>query len=304
MSALGGLDTALWDIRGKVAGKPIHELLGSRRLHVPAYASALLWQDNPSSLAEEARAHLAAGFRAMKMRVGKSLEYDVAAVQVVRDTIGPDIKLMVDAGSRYSLAIAQRVASTLRAQNVFWFEEPLQPEDVTGYVALRPQSGIALAAGENDFGVQGFREFIQNHAVDIVQPDCSRSGGITECRRIGLLAVDHGLRVATHTWSDAVALVANMHLIASLDTGIVVEIDQTGNPLISDLLAEPLEMTDGNVYLPRGPGLGIELNHEALDRLSLPPGSLVPEGNYSDMVFGARFFGPAKPYTTGHVGEA
>ena len=296
ISALGGLDTALWDIRGKVAGKPIHELLGSQRHSVPVYASALLWQDDPSSLAEEARRHLAAGFRAMKMRIGKGLEYDLAAVKVVRDAIGPDIKLMVDAGSRYSLAIAQRVASTLQAQNVFWFEEPLRPEDVAGYVALRPQSGVSLAAGENEFGVQGFRDFIQNDAVDIVQPDCSRSGGITECRRIGLLAVDHGLRVATHTWSDAVALVANMHLIASLDTGIFVESDQTGNPFITDLLAEPLEMTDGKVTLPPGPGLGIKLNQEALDRLSLPPGSMLPEGNYSDMVFGTRFFGPAKPY--------
>jgi L-alanine-DL-glutamate epimerase-like enolase superfamily enzyme len=184
---------------------------------------------------------------------------------------------------------------------VFWFEEPFLPEDLDRYSAFRAQAGVPLAAGENEFGVQGFRELISRGLVDIVQPDCSRSGGITECLRIGLLAQEHGLRVATHTWSDAVALVANLHLVASLANGLMVEIDQTGNDLIDDLLAEPLRLVDGELSVPDAPGLGIELNPEILDRYTVPKGAPVADGNYSDMAFGRAYYNPARSY--GEDGE-
>ena len=132
--------------------------------------------------------------------------------------------------------------------------------------------------------------------ADIVQPDCSRAGGITECRRIGLLAQRNGLRAVTHTWSDAIALVANMHLIASLANGLMVETDQTGNELIDDLLAEPLRIVEGEVFLPDGPGLGAELNSESLKRYAVPRGVPVPAGNYSDMVFGQAHYNLAGSY--------
>jgi D-galactarolactone cycloisomerase len=147
-------------------------------------------------------------------------------------------------------------------------------------------------------GLQGFRELIDAGAVDIVQPDCSRSGGITECRRIGLAAAERGLRVATHTWSDAVALVANMHLIASLPNGITVEVDRTGNPFIDDLLVEPLVVRGGEIALPTGPGLGIELDEDLVDRYTLPPGAPIPDGNYADMVFGRGQYVALAPYGT------
>ncbi|MCX6621291.1 MAG: mandelate racemase/muconate lactonizing enzyme family protein [Acidobacteria bacterium] len=296
VSALGGVDTALWDIRGKAAGRPVFQLLGGVRDRVPAYASALLWKDDPAKLADEAARHVAWGFRAMKMRLGRDYDYDCAAIRGVRERVGPDVRLMVDGNARYTLAQAERISPVLRSCGVFWFEEPFLPENPDSFLALRPSVGIPLAAGENEFGLQGFRELVDRRIVDIVQPDCSRSGGITECRRIAALAARHDLPVATHSWSDAVALVANAHLVASLPNGLTVEIDRTGNPLVDELLSQPLQLENGELVLPQGPGLGIELSEDALRRYSLPRGEAIPPGNYSDMVFGRGFYKPAPAY--------
>jgi D-galactarolactone cycloisomerase len=303
VSALGGVDVALWDIRGKALGKPIYELLGGERKRVPAYASAMTWQDDPTTLAAEARRHVENGFRSMKMRIGQNYKYDSAAVRIVREAIGYDHRLMVDANARLNLAQAQRLAPELSKLKVFWLEEPFPPEDLDTYAALRSQVTISLAAGENEFGLQGFRELIDQGLVDVVQPDCSRSGGITENHKIGLYAKKHGLRVATHTWSDAVALVANLHLVAALANGLMVEIDQTGNELISTLLAEPLKIVDGDVLVPEGPGLGIELNPETLNRYSVPKDCHVSDGSYSDMLFGRAHYNPAPSYERGEVAD-
>jgi L-alanine-DL-glutamate epimerase-like enolase superfamily enzyme len=298
ISALGGIDVALWDIRGKAAGKPIYELLGCKRNRIPAYASALTWRDDPYTLAEEATYHLANGFRSMKMRIGQDYDYDCAAVRIVREAIGPHHRLMVDANARFSLEQAEHLAPLLESLGIFWLEEPFLPEDVQNYLAFHPSVSIPLAAGENEFGLQGFSELIERRLVDIVQPDCSRSGGITEGRRIGMLAQERGLKVASHTWSDAVALVANMHLIASLANGLMVEFDQTGNGLIDQLLSERLQLVEGEVVLPGGPGLGIELDEDALERFTVPKGLAVMPGNYSDMVFGRDHYQPVGPYDT------
>jgi len=296
LSALGGIDTALWDIRGKAADKPVCELLGATRKKVPVYASALLWKDNPKELADEAERHLDFGFRGMKTRLGRNYDYDREAVAIVRKTIGTGNRLLVEGNARYSLAQAERIAADYRAADVFWFEEPFPPEQIDDFLALRASVGIPLASGENEFGVQGFRELLDQALVDIVQPDCSRSGGITECFRIGKLASERGVRVATHSWSDAAALVANIHLIAALPTGLTVEMDRTGNPLIDELLTEPLKIVDGQVAVPEGPGLGIRLDSSAVERFRMPRLATPPNGNYSDMVFGSEYFRPAPGY--------
>ena len=296
MSALGAVDTALWDIRGKTLGEPIYKMLGAQRDSVPAYASALLWKQDPGALAVEAARYVESGYRAVKMRLGRNWDYDLKAVRTVRDAIGPDVRLMVDGSMRYTPPFALRIVRELEAVGAFWFEEPFPPEEIDWFAELRPQVEVPLAAGENEFGLQGFRELIRSGAVDIVQPDCSRSGGITECHRIGVAAGEHGLGVATHTWSDAVALVANMHLVASLPNGITVEVDRTGNPFIDELLTEPLIVRDGEISLPAGPGLGIELNEDILGAYALAPDTPVPDGSYSDMVFGRGHYYAIPPY--------
>lgn len=296
MSALGGLDVAFWDLRGKALGKPVWSLLGGQRAECPAYASALLWKAKTSLLAEEAAGHLARGFRRMKMRLGRNEDYDTEAVRAVRQAIGADNDVMVDASMRYHVALARRLGKVLEDNKVFWYEEPFQPEDLDSYADLRGTVGVRIAAGENEFGVQGFRELIRAGAVDIVQPDASRCGGISEVWRVAKMAGDAGLAFAPHTWSDAVAVTANAHVVAAMPHGLTVEMDQTGNPFIEDLLARPLLVKDGLLQLSSQPGLGIDLNQAAVDRLRLADPMNIPDGFYSDMVFGTEGLGPSAAY--------
>jgi L-alanine-DL-glutamate epimerase-like enolase superfamily enzyme len=146
---------------------------------------------------------------------------------------------------------------------------------------------VPIALGENEFGVTGFGTVTAAGAADILQPDVSRGGGITECRRVASLAARSGLKVATHTWNDAVAVVANAHMVAGLPNGLTVEIDRTGNPLIDNLLNEPLTVQEGRLLLSDAPGLGVTLNQDVVDRYRIPDDQYVPEGNYGDMIFPA-----------------
>lgn len=295
MSALGGVDVALWDLRGKATGKPVWALLGGERPSCPAYASGLLWKEI-DELAEEAAGHIDSGFRRVKLRLGRSEGYDTAAVRAVRTAVGKDNDVMADASMRYQLELARRIGRFLDEQKVFWFEEPFAPEDIDSYAALRGTVEVPLAGGENEFGLQGFREMIRAGALDIVQPDASRCGGITETWRIGQMAHDHGLRVATHSWSDAVAVVANAHVVSSIPNGITVEVDRTGNPFIEDLLAERLHIRDGHLQLSNAPGLGIELNDDVVGRFRMTDPLNLPDGSYSDMMFGKAYLPPSLPY--------
>jgi L-alanine-DL-glutamate epimerase-like enolase superfamily enzyme len=298
MSALGALDTAFWDLRAKSVGVPLYRLLGDGRNPVPAYASGLFWQDDLCELEREAQRHRSRGFRRVKTRLGRSEEYDLSAVEAIRRGVGPDGGILVDGSHRYTLETAEKIGRVLEKQGVFWFEEPFPPEEIDNYVALRPKLRVPLAAGENDFGVQGFREMLRAGAVGVAQPDACRAGGISECVRIARMAAESGVNIGTHTWSDAVALMANAHFVAAIPNGLTVEVDQTGNPFIEELLTEPLHIQDGLLHLPDAPGLGIELDEGVLKRLTLPPGRSIPDGNYSDLIFGREYFSTAPPYKT------
>ena len=175
------------------------------------------------------------GFRRVKMRLGRDPDYDVEALRAVRRAVGKDGDVLVDGSHRYSLAAAEWLGAILCEHQVFWFEEPFTPEDLDSYVVLRLCLSVPLAAGENEFGLQGFR-LIRAKALDIVQPDVCRVGGVTEWLRVAALAREANLKVAPHTWSDAVSLMANAHLVAATANAITVEVDQTGNPFIEELL--------------------------------------------------------------------
>ncbi len=299
MSAIGGIDIALWDLRGKAAGTPVWRLLGAQRGVAEAYASGLFWHDDVSELEREAGRHRDRGFRRVKMRLGRNWDYDLEALRAAARGIGSDGLVHVDGSHRYDDETAIRMGQILAEVGVAWFEEPFPPEDLDRYVALRRQLRVPLAAGENEFGVQGFRELIRAGAIDIVQSDACRTGGISEVLRVADMAAAAGLRVAPHTWSDAVALVANAHVVAALPHGLTVEVDQTGNPFIEELLSEPLRIVDGQLLLSDAPGLGIDLDAAALARLTVPRGTTVVDGNYSDLVFGREHYAVAPPYAEG-----
>ena len=289
MSTLGGVDTALWDLRGKSAGKPVWELLGGGRKTCPAYASGLLWND-VDKLAEEAGQYIERGFRRVKMRLARSEEYDTSAVLAVRKAIGMDHDVIVDASMRYHFELACRMGNFLKEQKVFWYEEPFAPEDIDSYVALRQVVDVPIAGGENEFGLQGFREVIRAKALDIIQPDASRCGGISEVWKIAEMAEGSGLGVATHSWNDAVAIMANAHVVAAMSNGVTVEVDQMNNPFVNDLLVKPLQIENGELQLSHAPGLGVELDLEVVDKFRLGDPLAIPDGVYSDMMFGKSYF--------------
>lgn len=295
ISALGAVDIALWDLRGKLEGAPLYELLGGTRHDVTAYASGLLWQDDLSLLEREAKRHLDDGFHLMKMRLGRNAVYDREAVAVVSRTLAGRARLAVDGTHRYTEESAGEFGQYLAKQDVAWFEEPFPPEDVEAYARLRARATVPISAGENEFGTQGFRELFRAGAVDIAQPDVARAGGVSECFRIGKLAQEHGVEVVTHTWSDAVALIANAHVVAALDNGIAVEVDRTGCPFMDALLVEAPDLRDGKLHLKSAPGLGIEVDQEVLARLAMPPDRPVPAGNYADLVFGPESYTAVPP---------
>lgn len=285
VSALGALDTAFWDLRAQSVGQPLWKVLGAPAGNVAAYASALLWQDDMSALRAEARRHLDAGFRRVKMRLGRNHEYDEGAFLAVKQEVGTTADVMVDGSMHYTVDRALELSRLLDIEGAFWFEEPFPPDALHDFAELRQRVKVPIALGENEFGVSGFGSVIRAGAADVLQPDVSRGGGVTECLRVSALAADAGLQIATHTWNDAVALVANAHMLAGIPNGLTVEVDCTGNPLIDDLLAEPLEIVEGRLRLPDAPGLGITLNEQIIERYRIPDDEYVPAGNYGDMVF-------------------
>ncbi|MEO6908474.1 MAG: enolase C-terminal domain-like protein, partial [Abditibacteriaceae bacterium] len=181
-------------------------------------------------------------------------------------------------------------------ENVFWFEEPFEPEDLESYRALHGTLDIPVAAGENEFGVQGFSDLVDGKTIDIAQPDVSRCGGISQTHKIAEMASVKKIGIATHTWSDAIAVVANAHVVAACPTGITVEVDQTGNPFIEELLQGGLKAQNGILSLGKTPGLGIELNRATLEKYCMTDPLGVPDGRYSDMVFGADYLNSIGPY--------
>ncbi|MBL8553983.1 MAG: mandelate racemase/muconate lactonizing enzyme family protein [Phenylobacterium sp.] len=298
LAAISGIDTALWDLNGKRLGQPVWKLLGGREGRAPAYASGNLYS-SPEAVADGVRRALARGFRRVKMRVGWTYDYDVAAMRAARAAMGPDHDLMIDGTQRFTVERALDLAPVLAEVNAFWFEEPFGPDDLDSYVALRERLkpyGVRLATGENEFGLHGFRELLRAGAIDIAQADASRAGGITEVMEVGRMAAAHGALLAPHTWCDAVAVVANAHVVAASPNGLTCEVDQTGNRFIEELVG-PLPIRDGMLELGDRPGLGITLDEDLVRELRVDPFSM-PDGNYCDVIFGrgqTRYIGDYVP---------
>jgi len=266
--ALSGVDIALWDILGKVRGVPVYQLLGGKcRDKVPVYATAL-YPEEPEKVAARARAFADQGFHGVKIKVGFDLEQDIRIVRAVREELGKDFTVMTDANQGYSVDVGLKAAAAFAECGAFWLEEPLFVEDIEGHATLREKTKVPIAVGENLHTYYAFENFIVRGAVDFIQPDVARAGGITEIKRITALAAKHNVPVSFHTWGDGVALAASVHLSAALKDCIVMELDYTYNPLREELLNEPFKVQKGLLTPPDKPGLGIELNPQALERFA------------------------------------
>jgi D-galactarolactone cycloisomerase len=273
---ISGIDIALWDILGKATGQPVGRLLGGRyRERVRPYASLLM--DQPEPLREHLLTIKAQGFRAFKMGWGPfgrvSAQLDEAIVRSARDAIGADALLMVDAGGSdgfwpngYKWAL--RTAEMLADYDVYWFEEALHPDALEDYVQLRRNSRVPIAGGEVLTRRQAFQPWLQAGAFDIVQPDVTKVGGISEERRIGWMAQENGIRFIPHGWNTAVGLAADLHLASAFATTDFVEYI-TGSPYIDDLIVGEWQLdADGMLEIPAKPGLGIELDPDKVVKYS------------------------------------
>ena len=271
---ISGIDIALWDILGKATGQPVGRLLGGRyRERVRPYASILM--DQPAPLRDHLLAVKAQGFRAFKMGWGPfgrvSAQLDEAIVAAAREAIGPDCWLMVDAGGsdahwpgNYKWAL--RTAQMLAQYNVYWFEEALKPDALDDYVALRRAAPLPITGGEVLTRRQAFQPWLQAGAFDIVQPDVTKVGGISEERKIGWMAEENGVQFIPHGWNTALGLAADLQLASAFAHTDFVEY-LTGSPYIDALVATPWQLDDeGMLPIPNAPGLGVELDPDAVKR--------------------------------------
>jgi len=289
MHAISGIDIALWDLAGKATGQPLYRLLGGFTDRVEVYASGGFYQrgKDTAALADEAARYVAQGFRAMKMKVGRTrligsklrsltadaeicqvtVAEDLARVAAVRRALGPEPRLMLDANCAWSPAAAIAMGKAFEPYDIFWIEEPVATDDIDGSAEVARALPMAIAGYETEHGLYGYRELITRRAVDIAQPDLVWSGGFSECRRIAALAHAHNMMVAPHSFSSAVLLAASLHFVAAIPNGLPVEFDQTEHPLRDELLRERIT-TDGHgmVRLSDAPGLGIALDPATVDR--------------------------------------
>jgi D-galactarolactone cycloisomerase len=274
--AISGIDIALWDLLGKVCGQPVARLLGGYyRERIKPYGSILF--DEPDILREKLQAVLSRGFRAIKLgwkpfgRVSRKM--DELLVRTARETVGPDVEIMVDAGGSehfwpHGYKWALETAKMLADYDVTWFEEALPPDDIEGFIKLRENAPLPISTGEVLTRRQSFMPWIERGAVDIIQPDCTKVGGLSEARRIGWMAYDHNVLLVSHGWNTAVGLAADLHLAAALPVARWVEY-LTPSPYIEEIVTTPFTLdAEGLLPIPTAPGLGIELDWERIRRFA------------------------------------
>jgi L-alanine-DL-glutamate epimerase-like enolase superfamily enzyme len=269
ISAIAGVDIALWDLLGKSLGAPVWRLLGGRRAErMPAYASGG-WADE-SGIGEQLLGYVAqAGFRAVKMRVGVmdgEPHRSAARVRAARKALGPDVKLMADAHGTWTVSEAKAFCRMVEDCDLYWLEEPVTADDKSGLAEVCRASTVPIATGESEFTRHDFREIAELRAADVLQPDLAIAGGITEGVRIAAVASAYNLRLAPHLWSGAPGFAAGIALATSQSAGFILEYSLGANPLLHELVHEKFTVVEGLLEIPDRPGLGITVDEEFVRR--------------------------------------
>ena len=260
---ISGIDIALWDIKGKFANVPVYKMLGGFADKVPVYIAGGYYEEGKGleELAAEMEESVSMGARAIKMKIGGApINEDVERVRVVREAVGPDIKVMVDANCAYRYYEAIEIARKMEKYDIFWFEEPVNPDDYKGHKLVSEATTIPIATGENEYTRYGFRDLIENRCLAIVQPDALIMGGITEFMKVAAMAQAHDLPIAPHGNQDV-----HIHLASAIPNGLILEYYRgSTDPMWGRTFKEGLRVEDEFVWPPDRPGMGIELNEEAL----------------------------------------
>jgi len=258
---LSAIDRACWDTVGKAAGKPLYKLLGGYRDEVPAYAGGFWLQESIEELVRDAKDFVRGGYRAMKMRIGKPrMEEDIERVRAVRQAIGPDVELMVDANQRFRVEHAIRLGRKLEGMNITWFEEPVPAYDLEGSARVAAALDLPIASGENVYTRYGFRRMLEMKAADILMPDLIRVGGITELLKMAHMAEAYDVPVTPHLFPEE-----SMHLVAAIPNSTYVE----NMDWFSPLYEERIELKKGLIVLPQRPGFGFTFDPNVIERYRL-----------------------------------
>jgi D-galactarolactone cycloisomerase len=261
--AMSGIDMALWDIRGKAAGWPLYKLLGGASRPVPAYAGGVsLGYQDPAKLVDEATPHRDAGYKAIKLRVGDTPTRDLSRVEAIRRAFGEEMVILTDANIGYTVEDARQVIPGLDALAVRWLEEPFPPHDYRSYALARTFGRVPLAAGENHYTRYEFNRAIEDGSITILQPDLSKTGGITEALRIAAMASAYKLPIHPHTSMTGINMAATIHFLAAIDNGGYFEGDVSkSNKFRDELTSSPYELgPDGCVRPLEKPGIGVEVD--------------------------------------------
>ena len=263
--ALSGIDMALWDLRAKAVGWPLYRLLGGRSRAIPAYAGGIsLGFQPPAELVAEARGLVERGYRALKLRVGDTWRADVERVEAVRAALGDSVEILVDANTNYTVDDARQAMPAFDELRVAWLEEPFPPHDARSYRAAAQFGRTPLAAGENHYTRFEFQRLIEDGVISVLQPDLSKTGGLTEGLRIAAMASGWKLRVNPHTSATGLNMAATLHFLASIDNGGYYEADASTENLFRDRLTSRACSLDedGCVSPPEAPGLGVEIDED------------------------------------------
>ncbi|MBD9539603.1 MULTISPECIES: mandelate racemase/muconate lactonizing enzyme family protein [Ensifer] len=282
VTALSGIDIALWDIKGKHYRASVSMLLGGRwRESVRAYATGSFKRDGVDRVSDNAlemAERRAQGFHACKIKIGFGIDEDLRVIRAVREAIGDEMRLMIDANHGYTVTEAIRLGKAAADYDIDWFEEPVVPEQLSAYRAVSAGQPIPVAGGETWHGRYGMWPAIESRAVDILQPDLCGCGGFSEMAKITSLATLHGVRIVPHVWGTGVHIAAALQFMAAMTPDPVrvnpiepiLEFDRTENPFRQAVLKAPIEAVDGVVAIPDAPGLGIEIDRDALARFKMP----------------------------------
>ncbi|GMA64885.1 mandelate racemase/muconate lactonizing enzyme family protein [Alicyclobacillus fastidiosus] len=277
VNAISGVDIALWDVIGRTVNQPVCKLLGGAfRSEVRPYATGfyrIKGENYPEHLVEEAKSHISRGLTAMKLKIGFGIKEDLESIFAVREAVGANIMLMADANCAYNAANARRLLLESESAQLNFLEELLAPEDLEGYKSIRHLSKTYVAAGENIFGKIGYRQWISQGALDILQPDLCSSGGFTECKKIAAMAQAYNTMLIPHVWGSGIGLAASLQFIASLPPvplslnaeEPMLEYDQSAHPFREDLIYGSITMHGAKVKIPTAPGIGVEVNRDVIN---------------------------------------
>lgn len=280
ITALSGVDIALWDLKGRHFEAPVHQLMGGPlRTAVTAYATGTYRRGSGNPLdyiVEEVSGYAQEGFDAVKLKIGFDVAQDAALIEAVRETLGPDFGLMLDANHGYDVVDAVELGNRVAHLDIGWFEEPVVPDDLGSYCEVRDRQPIPVAGGECDYTRWGFRDILTRRAIDIIQPDTCAAGGLSECKKIADMATAFGVRYVPHVWGTGIGLATALNLLAVLPhtpprhTPVepMLEFDRSEHPFRQAVLQREIEHVDGLVHVPEGPGLGIEINRDTLAKFA------------------------------------